>query len=181
MNSRSAPRQAGPRPSSRRTPVVPGAGERPAHLATVSRGAWGCLPSTRSLLSLVLVLTQLLTGASLLGGEVQLKNGLVLRGVPVKVETLYTGSRKPKNYSETIGHPILMISTPIKRYFVPRSQQTETLLDVDMSRSEVFALKQPRQSGASRELLSIGGQIGPASAFDEFGRRTLTLAGSPEP
>jgi len=110
-------------------------------------------------------------------GEVQLKNGLLLQGAPVKVETLYTGSRKPKNFSETVGHPILMVSSPIKRYFVPRFQQSETRLDVDMSRSEVFLLRQPKQSGASRELLQIGGQLGQPSPFDEFGRRTVLLAG----
>ena len=180
MNSRSTPQQAPPRPASLRLPSATRRGERSAHPANRRRVARGGHCSARSLLCLGLALAHLLTGASLRAGEVQLKNGLVLRGVPVKVETLYTGSRKPKNYSETIGHPILMISTPIKRYFVPRSQQTETLLDVDMSRSEVFALKQPKQSGASRELLSIGGQISPPSPFDEFGRRTLTLAGSPE-
>ncbi|HBH52981.1 MAG TPA: hypothetical protein DDY91_13930 [Planctomycetaceae bacterium] len=124
-----------------------------------------------------------LLGASLLaalpalGGEVKLKNGLILRGTPVKVETLYTGPKKPKPNTEIVAQPILMVSQPVRRYFLSRNQAEEVALDADLGRDERYTLKHERRTGASRELAAIGSFLDDPPPFDEFGRRSVRLQG----
>jgi predicted esterase len=112
---------------------------------------------------------------TLRAGEVKLKNGLVLRGTPIPVETLYTGPRKPRRNEEIKSYPILMVSSPVRRYFVPARQRAAVDDGVDLGRNEVFRLKVAKMSGGSRELQMVGDFAQSPEMFDEFGRRTVRL------
>jgi pimeloyl-ACP methyl ester carboxylesterase len=118
-----------------------------------------------------------LVARSVAAGEVKLKNGLVLRGTPVKVETLYTGPKKPKPSTEIVAQPILMVSQPVRRYFLPRFQAEEVALDADLGREERYTLKHERRSGSNRELALVGSYLEDPPPFDEFGRRSVRLQG----
>ena len=127
--------------SSAQTPVGP----RAASLGTFLRRRVTGLAIAGCLVWLWLI------PALALAGEVRLKNGLVLRGTPVKVETLYTGPKKPKPNTEIVAQPILMVSQPVRRYFLPRFQAEEVALDADLGREERNTLKHERRSGSNRE------------------------------
>src|ERR1051326_299134 len=56
--------------------------------------------------------------------DVTLKSGMVLRGTPSDVETLLIGPRKADLGPITI-YPIVMVSSPLKRYFIPKRQNDD--------------------------------------------------------
>lgn len=123
------------------------------------------------------VLSLFVLGSPAPAQEIRLKNGLVLKGTPQRVQTMYTGDRKPKNYDEIVGYPIQSVTTPVKRYFVPYFQVDEESRDADLSRHEVFRFKHQKQSGgASRQIAVVGGYAEVPPPFDEHGRRLVRLA-----
>lgn len=107
-------------------------------------------------------------------GEVRLKNGTALRGVSTPLETLIVGPKKP-NPGPVPIYPMVMVSTPLKRYFVPFRQVDVDNKDVDLSRHVGFKLEQRKVKGSGRILAAIQGFVDKPQSFDEFGRRTVTL------
>lgn len=115
------------------------------------------------------------TGDLATAGEVKLKNGMVLRGTPSEVESLLVGPRKVDSGPITI-YPILMISTPLKRYFVPRRPNEQSInRDVDLTAHDAFKIPQQKLSGGSKIISTVGPQVGKARLFDNWGRRTIHL------
>jgi predicted esterase len=107
-------------------------------------------------------------------GEVKLKNGMVLHGTPSDIESLLVGSHKADRGPITI-YPILMVSSPLKRYFIPTRQKETVNKDVDLSRSEGFKLPQHKRPGGGRIIASVQGVVEKPRPFDEWGRRTVKL------
>ncbi len=114
------------------------------------------------------------TGAGATAGEVKLKSGMVLRGTPSEVESLLVGPRKLDSGPITI-YPILMISTPLKRYFVPRRPNEQAInRDVELLH-DAFKIPQQKLTGSSKMIVSVGPTIGKTRLFDNWGRRTIHL------
>ena len=107
-------------------------------------------------------------------GEIRLKNGTALRGVSTPLESLIVGPKKPNGGPVPI-YPMIMVSTPLKRYFVPFRQVEAENKDVDLSRHEGFKLEQRKMKNGSRILAAIQGFLDKPKPFDEYGRRTVTL------
>jgi predicted esterase len=122
----------------------------------------------------------LLAGTPSLGGEVRLRNGMVLEGSPVPIQGLTPALIRQKDLP-TKTYSILMIATDLKRSFVGKRQIAEGGInrDADLSRYEIFELEQTKKGGKLR-VQTLGGIID-RTVFDKFGRRRLTLAASPKP
>jgi len=107
--------------------------------------------------------------------EVKLKNGMVLRGTLREIETLLVGPRKADPGPITI-YPILMIYTPLKRYFIPnRPNENTQNKDVDLSPPEGFKLQQDGRPGRARVIAAVQGYTRKPGPFDAFGRRNVFL------
>ena len=133
------------------------------------------LPLVASVLILGLALSPL-ASPRLGAAEVRLKNRMVLKGVPTSLKSLIVEQKAKKEDPDAISiYPILMITTPTKRYFIPIRQQDEVNKDVDLSKLEGFKLPQTKQKGGSREISAVHGYIEKPSAFTSSGRRTLKI------
>jgi poly(3-hydroxybutyrate) depolymerase len=111
-------------------------------------------------------------------GEVQLKNGVTVRGNPTKLETLIVGPKRPDPLP-TKTYPIVMVANPLQRTYVPERQVAQVNKDIDLSKNEVFRLKQPKMAGGTRVIQSVGDFLEKPPAFDEFGRRLVRLRANP--
>lgn len=109
----------------------------------------------------------------LFAGEVKLKNGVTLVGTPKAIETLNNGPKKKDRFPTTI-HSVQMVSTPLQRYFVPM-QQSAGVVDVGLSKLEVFKLPQRKESGGTRVLGQVGEFVEKPKPFDQHGRRNVKL------
>jgi pimeloyl-ACP methyl ester carboxylesterase len=107
-------------------------------------------------------------------GEVKLKSGMVLHGTPSDIESLLVGAHKADRGPITI-YPIVMVSSPLKRYFIPTRQKETVNKDVDLSRNEGFKLPQHKRPGGGRIIASVQGLVEKPRPFDEWGRRTVKL------
>ena len=115
-------------------------------------------------------------GHSLAAAEVRLKNKMVFKGATTQLKSLVIETKKKKEEPDAITiFPILMITTPLKRYFVPVRQQDEVNKDVDLSKLEGFKMSQMKQKGGSKEITAVQGYVEKPSAFTSTGRRTLKL------
>lgn len=124
-------------------------------------------------LAVVVCLGGLIGGARhATAGEVVLKNGIVLEGKPVPIQGLTDDAIRPSRLP-TKSYPILLVDTGWKRYFVPARQVAEVHQAADLSRYEVFHLKQ-RTTGRKYMVQSLGSTTR-ATPFDEFGRRRITV------
>ncbi|MSR59594.1 MAG: hypothetical protein EXS05_18450 [Planctomycetaceae bacterium] len=109
----------------------------------------------------------------LFAGEVKLKNGVTLVGIPKAIETLNNGPKKKDRFPTTI-HSVQMVSTPLQRYFVPM-QQTAGIVNVNLSKHEVFKLPQQKVSGSSRVIAQVGEFVEKPKPFDQHGHRNVKL------
>ncbi|MFN0052531.1 MAG: hypothetical protein ACKV0T_10075 [Planctomycetales bacterium] len=107
-------------------------------------------------------------------GEVVLKNGVTLRGTLTDIETLVTGPKRAKQ-GPIPSFPILMVSTPLQRYFVSQRQKEQVNKDIDLGRSEAFRIPQQKRSGSGRVIGVVGTYVKTPPPFDQFGRRTVVL------
>lgn len=117
------------------------------------------------------IVTALAIGA--FAGEAKLKNGTSLSGSPKAIETLNKGPKKGEAYPTTI-YAVQMVSTPLQRYFVPMGQ-TADVVDVGLSKLEVFKLPQKKLTGGSQELGQVGEFVEKPAPFDAHGRRNVKL------
>lgn len=111
-------------------------------------------------------------------GEVQLKNGVIVRGNPTKLESLIVGPKRPDPLP-TKTYPIVMVANPLQRTYMPERQVVQVNKDIDLSKNEVFRLKQPKLAGGTRVIQSVGDFLEKPPAFDEFGRRLVKLRAHP--
>jgi enterochelin esterase-like enzyme len=109
--------------------------------------------------------------------EVKLKNKMVLRGVPTNLQSMIVNKPTTKKEDpEAIKiYPILMITTPLKRYFIPVRQSEEVNKDVEFSPHEGFKIPQKGQPGRSREIGAVQGYLNKPTQFTSSGQRTVTL------
>src|SRR5262245_2781604 len=108
-----------------------------------------------------------------LAGEVVLKNGMILRGIPRDVETLVIGQNNPDRGPIPI-FPILMVYSPLKRYLIPTRQRESVNKDADLSDSG-FTLPQQKRPGSGKVIISVQGFTEKPGPFDVWGRRTVRL------
>jgi predicted esterase len=106
--------------------------------------------------------------------EVRLKNGTVLRGRSTPLETLIVGPKKP-NPGPVPIYPMIMVDTPLKRYFVPFRQVEVDNKDVDFSKHEGFKLEQKKVRNGGQILAAVQGFADKREPFDEYGRRMIVL------
>ena len=106
-------------------------------------------------------------------GEVRVKNGAVFRGRSTPLETLNLGPKKP-NPGPVPIYPMIMVDSPLKRYFVP-IRQVEVDNKDELSRFEGFKLPQQKRPGSGRLLAAIQAYPERVEPFDEYGRRTVTF------
>src|SRR5947207_13418005 len=134
------------------------------------------MPQSRWLLRLMATVIGLfsLRSPPASAGEVKLKSGMVLHGTPSDIESLLVGSHKADRGPITI-YPIVMVSSPLKRYFIPTRQKEAVNKDVDLSRNEGFKLPQHKRPGGGRIIASVQGIVEKPRPFDEWGRRTVKL------
>lgn len=106
-------------------------------------------------------------------GEITLKNGTRLQGRLSPLQSLNFGPQAGDK-GPIPNYPIIMVTSDLQRYFVPRVQAIPETINNDqqLSKFEVFKLPQQRRGG-SKAVQQIGGYI--ATPFDTFGRRTITL------
>ena len=116
-----------------------------------------------------------LSGRFAFPAEIRLKNGTSMQGVSTPLESLVVGPKKP-NPGPVPIYPMMMVSTSLKRYFVPLRQVESENKDVDLSRHEGFKLEQKKLPKGGRILAAIQGYVYKPEPFDQFGRRTVTLA-----
>lgn len=106
-------------------------------------------------------------------GEIVLKNGLRLPGVPFKCQGM--NPQVVRDSNTVASYPIWGLDDGYRRYFVPKIQLAPDGLnqDVDLSKSETFDIEQPRKSRRSTPSVVGGMKVTP---FDKYGRRTVTLS-----
>lgn len=101
-----------------------------------------------------------------------LRDGRTLEGKFSPVKSMQ-GDRGPKDQSVQIDH-IIMCDTGLKRVFVPHRQIRQIVQGQDAPAPEEFRLKQ-RPIGNKGTLNNIFA-IARVTPFDDFGRRTFTIA-----
>lgn len=110
-------------------------------------------------------------------GEVELKNGTIIRGelAPILGLTNALAAKLQGNGPENPdpAAPIIMIDNGIIRYFVPKKSCIRLNNDQELSRLETFPIKQRKRS--RDHMLNQVGSFIHVTDFDEFGRRTVTL------
>ncbi|QDT99637.1 hypothetical protein [Gimesia aquarii] len=120
-------------------------------------------------------------GLSLAGnvwaGEVELKNGTIIRGELAPIlgltDALAAKIQGKGPEDPDPAAPILMVDNGMIRYFVPRRSVVRLNNDQDLSLLETFELSQ-QTSGRQHMLKEVGSYID-VTDFDEYGRRTVTL------
>ncbi|HEY3966624.1 MAG TPA: hypothetical protein VGM05_18830 [Planctomycetaceae bacterium] len=114
-------------------------------------------------------------GPSANAGEIRLKNGTVLRGQSIeKLESLNIGPKKPKE-GPVPYYPIYVVTTPLKRYFVPRTQEETINPEAELGKPEGFKLEQSKMKDGGRIISAVQGYAERPEAFDPHGRRTVIL------
>ena len=116
-----------------------------------------------------------LTGLAARAGEVRTKSGFVVTGRPLQVESLNVASAKAAQ-SNTNVKLAWMIDDGMRRYFVPRFQVEKDAVDAaTLVPFDEFALRH-QKSGRSVGPSVVGSYVS-VTPFDQYGRRTVTLAG----
>lgn len=116
----------------------------------------------------------LLCCTGLLGGEVTLNDGTVLRGgYPIYLSTV--GPRVPRpDPDKSLNLAIISLSeSEAVRFYVPRLHAKNVSRDADLRPSELFKL--PEEKRAKPKIIEqVAGQI-QATAWDEFGHRRVSF------
>ncbi len=108
--------------------------------------------------------------------EITLKNKLVLKGVATPLKSLTVAEAKKKEDPDAITiYPILMITTPLERYFIPIRQQAEINNAVDLSKRDGFKVPQTKEKGGSQVIGAVHGYYEKPGPFTSAGQRTLML------
>ncbi len=113
-------------------------------------------------------------GPTARAGEIKLKNGTVLRGLIDKIDSLIVGPKKPKE-GPVPYYPIYMVTTSLKRYFVPRIQEDTLNPEAELSKLQGFKIEQTRMPNGGKIITAVQGYAEKPSPFDPHGRRTVVL------
>lgn len=105
--------------------------------------------------------------------QVRLKNGTILEGTVASLKGLNTESIR-QFQGPTDIYPMYLIEDGVVRYIVPRAQVAEIVREAVVSRYQTFTLEQKRQSRGG--AISRLGRVDVRTIFDEYGRRTVSLA-----
>lgn len=108
-----------------------------------------------------------------IAGGVTLKSDFQIEGKPIAVQAIST--TVPKDAGEVTVYPVTMIDAGMQRYYVPTRNVLETLKEEELGLYEKFMLPQ-RQTARTRSFASIPRPI-KITAFDDYGRRTVTFPG----
>jgi pimeloyl-ACP methyl ester carboxylesterase len=136
-----------------------------------------CRHFALALLVCVILTWPAVPGRFLFSGEVRIKNGTTFRGISQPLESLNVGPKKP-NAGPIPIYPVMMVATPLKRYFVPLRQVDIDNKDVDLSRHVGFKLEQRKMRDGSRILASVSEYLEKPEPFDEWGRRRVVIRSS---
>ncbi|MEX1094955.1 MAG: hypothetical protein WED34_02840 [Planctomycetales bacterium] len=128
--------------------------------------------SPRALRILLLLLGAAAT-APAAADQVRLKNGTVLEGTPAPLKGLNAEAIR-QFQGPTDIYPMLLIEDGVVRYIVPQRQVAEIDREAEISRYQTFELSHKPQ-GRSETIKSLG-RVDARSIFDDYGRRTVTLA-----
>lgn len=111
--------------------------------------------------------------AAVPAAEVHLKNGDILEGKPVPIQSMNRPEIERENAPSNRYYPILMVHSGIKRYFVPSKQVVNIDHAAGVLNLEEYEIAQIL--GARRRMLSALGRVQIHKDFDEFGRRTISF------
>lgn len=107
--------------------------------------------------------------------EITLKNGTVLKGPSIeKLESLNIGPKKGKE-GPVPNYPIYLVTSPLKRFFVPRTQAEIVNPEADLGKLQGFKIEQSKVKGGGRIIGPMQGYVEKEGPFNEFGRRTVVL------
>jgi len=108
--------------------------------------------------------------------KIRLKNGTELRGTLTELESMIAGKKSKKADPDAIAYfPIVMITNPLKRFFIPIKQQADVDKETILSPNESFTLPQQKIKGGSHEIMSVQGYVGKPEPFNSAGQRTVKL------
>ncbi len=116
-------------------------------------------------------------------GEVRLKNGTVLQGRPSKLFSLAKPVNPPN--APVASFPVVMVqtggATPWQRYYVPYRQIPDSglVMDAEVARQDEFSVFHLK--GSRSFIVKNVGSITDSTAFDQNGRRRVTLQTEREP
>jgi predicted esterase len=106
--------------------------------------------------------------------DVKLKNGMTLHGMATEIETLALTPKKVPSGPTNLT-PVLLVATPLSRYFIPRLQKDSIAEGADLGRHEGFKLPQIKQRGGTRILGAMQGYLEKPEWFDDFGHRKVLI------
>ncbi len=106
--------------------------------------------------------------------DVTLKNGLRLRGTALRVGGMSNATTKANNRGPVPSTGFWMIDDGVRRYFVHNRQVRGAEEAADLGAIVSFKMKQEKR-GRSIGFATVG-SFGSVQPFDEYGRRTVTLA-----
>lgn len=116
----------------------------------------------------------LLVAVSSSADELILKNGTILQGIVVQVPGLNIATAHQNIQGPVPSSPYWMVDDSVRRYFVFRRQVAEHIDHDDLARLVTFELKRdPNSRTVGPVTVGAFGSVGP---WDEYGRRTVTLA-----
>src|SRR5260370_6718390 len=115
------------------------------------------------------------TGCFAADVKARLKNKTELRGVATNLESMIVKPKKKVDPEAIVNYPIVMMTSLLKRYFIPARQIDEINKDVDLSRHEGFNLPQTKTRGGGREISAVQGYVEKPGPFNSKGQRTVVL------
>jgi predicted esterase len=107
--------------------------------------------------------------AGLNAAEITLKDGRVLKGTVAEV----TGVAEQPNPASTVPAQVVLIDSGLTRSYIAQ-RQIQNINPAEGDRDEKFRIDQQIQGGGAR-INSVGPIIN-ITAFDEYGRRTITMS-----
>ncbi len=110
------------------------------------------------------------------GAELTMKDGRLLNG---KLGTLHSIGEEPEMGPTVEAQTIVFLDDNLRRVYVPRFQIANVNQDDPLDVSVKFLL--PQRIKASSSVVSSVGFFSKKTPFDQFGRRTLTMATSRGP
>ncbi|WP_437227977.1 alpha/beta hydrolase-fold protein [Planctomicrobium sp. SH661] len=113
-------------------------------------------------------------GGSANADEVTLKNGTILNGTTVQVAGLNPAGARANNWGPVPNFSYWVIDDGVRRFFVHRRNVAKHTEAGPLGANVSFQLKHEKQSRTAG--FTTVGTFGAVQPFDEFGRRTVTLA-----
>lgn len=136
----------------------------------------------KSIAAILLISLFLISGVSPLWGAsslVTLKDGRVLAGGVAPVESVAISPDTKRKKDDLPYERILVIDDGLRQTYVPKTSVLDVQPDDIGASLETFKLYQPTARAQGGAIAAIGSFRSSSYPFDEFGRRTVELAGTP--